>query len=148
MPLPASLRDDGAIEHFALRFIDRTLPKAEWTHAGHFAAALWLARHRPELTAPDAIRALITGYNEATGTPNTDTGGYHHTITLASMRAAMAHLGNSPADEPLHRVLESLLASALGHPGWLNSYWKRETLFSVEARRAWVEPDITPLPFS
>jgi hypothetical protein len=26
-------------------------------------------------------------------------------------------------------------------------YWTRERLFSVEARRNWVEPDLAPLPF-
>ena len=63
------LTDDGAIERLTLRMIDRTLPKADWTHAGHFAAALWLLRLRPELTKPARMRRLITRYNEATGTP-------------------------------------------------------------------------------
>lgn len=147
MPLPETLSDDSAIEHLALRMIDRTLPKAEWTHAGHFTAALWLLRHRPDLAAPDAIRLLIMRYNEATGTANTDTGGYHHTITLASMRAARSHLDSFASDEPLHLVLRSLMESSLANPGWLLSYWTRETLFSVAARRTWIEPDLAPLPF-
>ena len=94
-----TLSDDRSIEALALRVIDRSLPKAEWTHAGHFAAALWLLRNRPELTRPDEMRTLISRYNEATGTANIDTGGYHHTITLASIHAA-AHargFGSRPA---------------------------------------------------
>ncbi|GFE94913.1 hypothetical protein DmAi_29720 [Acetobacter persici] len=35
-----SFSDDKSIERLALRLIDRSLPKNEWTHAGHFAAAL------------------------------------------------------------------------------------------------------------
>lgn len=142
-----ALADDGAIERLALRFIDRSLPKQEWTHAGHFAAALWLLRHRPALAAPDEIRTLIMGYNAATGTPNTDSGGYHHTVTLASLRAAASHLSNHMPDAPLHDVLRSLMASPFGRPDWLLSYWQRNTLFSVAARRAWVSPDAAPLPF-
>jgi hypothetical protein len=80
-------------------------------------------------------------YNEATGTPNTDTSGYHHTITLASMRAAAACLHEHGPDASLHAVHRSLMASPLGHPDWLLRYWHSDTLFSVTARREWVEPD-------
>lgn len=139
--------DDNAIEHLAHRMMDRTLPKCEWTHEGHFAAALWLLRYRPELTAPNEIRALITQYNEATNTLNTDTGGYHHTITLASMRAAAHCLNRNEDHASLNRVLASLMASEFGRSDWLLDYWERETLFGVAARRAWIEPDRAPLPF-
>jgi hypothetical protein len=142
-----SLSSETAIEHVALGVIDRTLPKREWTHAGHFAAALWLCRHRRDLTRAGEIRTLISRYNEATNTPNTDTGGYHHTITLASMRAASNHLAGYPGDAPLHVVLSALMASRLGNPDWLLAYWSRELLFSVSARRRWIEPDLGPLPF-
>ena len=142
-----SLSDELSIERLALALLDRTLPKTEWTHAGHFAAALWLCRHRPARTAPDAIRRIITRYNEATDTPNTEGGGYHHTITLASMRAAADHLDRAGAAAPLHRVLAALMASELGHRDWLMAYWTRETLFGVAARRNWIAPDRAPLPF-
>lgn len=142
-----SFSDDKSIECLALRLIDRSLPKREWTHAGHFAAALWLTRYRPCLTIPDEIRTIITRYNDATHTANTDTSGYHHTVTLASMRATADCLTSFSADTPLHIVLHSLLESEFGHPGWLLAYWERATLFSVTARRKWVEPDIMPIPF-
>ncbi|WP_166144893.1 hypothetical protein [Methylosinus sp. RM1] len=142
-----ALSDDEAIERLASKVIDRSLAKAEWTHAAHFATALWLLRNRPDLATAVEIREIITRYNEATNTANTDASGYHHTITLASMRAAAEHLRTHAPDAPLHAVLRSLMASPLGHPDWLLSYWNRETLFSVAARRAWVEPDRAPLPF-
>jgi hypothetical protein len=142
-----SLSNDSSIERLALSVINRSLPKKDWTHAGHFAAALWLLRNRPDLTTPDEIRRLITLYNETTNTANTDTSGYHHTITLASVRAAADQLNDNGPDAPLYAVLRSLMASPLGHPDWLLSYWRRDTLFSVAARRAWVEPDLSPLPF-
>lgn len=142
-----TLSNDSEIEHLALRFIERSLPKAEWTHEAHWAAALWLARHRPELTGADAMRRLIMGYNEATGTTNSDSSGYHHTITLASMRATAHHLHAHPAGTALHDVLADLMASPRGHPGWLLTYWTRETLFGPDARRDWIAPDMAPLPF-
>ncbi|MCU0882683.1 MAG: hypothetical protein MUF14_08465, partial [Hyphomonadaceae bacterium] len=101
----------------------------------------------PELTAPDEIRVIITRYNEATSTPNTDHDGYHHTITLASMRAAADCLKGPEHHVPLFRVLADLMASRLGQSDWLLEHWERGTLFSVVARRSWVEPDRAPLPF-
>jgi len=139
--------NEVAIERVALGVIDRTLPKSDWTHAGHFAAALWLCRHRPDLTHAEEMRTLISGYNEATKTANTDTGGYHHTITLASMRAAADCLAGHSPDVPLHIVLSDLMASRYGNPDWLLTYWTRALLFSVPARRGWIEPDLAPLPF-
>jgi hypothetical protein len=32
------------IERIGLGVSDRSLPKSEWTHAAHFAAAFWLTR--------------------------------------------------------------------------------------------------------
>lgn len=141
------LTTDLAIERVALGMIDRSLPKREWTHEGHFAAAFWLCRFRPELTRADPIRTLISGYNEATNTPNTDTGGYHHTITIASMRAAQHFLDANLSEVRLHIVLSRLMASRYGKSDWLSVHWSREVLFSVLARRNWVDPDLAPLPF-
>ena len=142
-----ALSNDSEIERHALSVIDRTLPKSEWTHGGHFAAALWLLRKRPELTTPDEIRCLITRYNDATHTPNTDTSGYHHTITLASLRAAARSLRDHRPDALLHDVYRSLMASPFGQSDWLLRYWHPDTIFSVAARREWVEPDIAALSF-
>ena len=123
----------------------RTLPKCEWTHAAHFAAAMWILTH-PNLVAERDMPAFIRGYNEATGTRNTDTTGYHETITLASIGVARAFLANRP-DARRAEALCELLASPFGRSDWLLAYYSRERLFSVEARRGWVEPDLSPLPF-
>jgi hypothetical protein len=123
----------------------RTLPKCEWTHAAHFAAAVWVLTHA-NLVAERDMPAVIRGYNEATGTRNTDTTGYHETITLASIRVARAFLA-SRTDAGRAEVLRELLASPFGRSDWLFAYYSRERLFSVEARRRWVEPDLSPLPF-
>lgn len=137
--------NDTDIERIALGVLDRTLPKAEWTHAAHFAAALWLiARHGAE--TEQLMPGLIRAYNEATGTPNTDTGGYHETITLVSLRAARSVM-RAHARAALSDVLAALMASEFGRSGWPLAYWRKETLFSAEARRTWVEPDLQGLAF-
>jgi len=136
---------DSEIDRIGRGLLERSLPKAEWTHAAHFAAAFWLLR-RPDTNAKRDMPDLIRAYNEATGVPNTDTSGYHETITLASLRAARAWLGARP-DVPLYAALNELLANDCGSSGWLLAYWSKPLLFSVTARKVWVEPDLRPLPF-
>lgn len=137
---------DEEIKTIGHGLLDRTLPKTAWTHAAHFAATLWLLTCSPELEISREMPWIIRGYNEATGGANTDSSGYHETITQASIRAARAFLSGAPA-QPLFMTCNGLLRSRFGHPDWLLEYWSRPRLFSVEARRAWLEPDLKTLPF-
>ena len=136
--------NDNEIARAGLKFLNLSLPKPEWTHAAHFAVTLWLMRHRPDLDLEADMPRLIRAFNEATGTPNTDTGGYHDTITRASLGVVRTVLASASA-KPLHEILETLLASPMGDSKWLLTYWTRERLFSAEARRGWLAPDLKPL---
>jgi hypothetical protein len=124
-----------------------TLPRQEWTHAAHFAAALWLMRYRPDLDTAGDMPGLIRTFNQSVGRVNDDSGGYHETITLASLRAARGVLKAYPADMPVYRIVNALMSSNLANPNWLLEYWSRDLLMSVAARRQWQEPDLKPLPF-
>ena len=135
--------DDAEIEELIRGFVELTLPKERWTHAAHFAGALWMMRHRGAEAASRDMPGLIRAYNESVGGVNSDTAGYHETITQASLRAAAPMLG----DGPLHLALDRLMASSLGRSDWQFAYWSKDVLMSVEARRTWVEPDLRPLPF-
>ena len=142
--MPPAL-SDADIDRIGLGVTHRTLPKPEWTHAAHWAAALWVIRqHGPDAEA--MMPGLIRAYNEATGVANTLDGGYHHTITLASMRAARNCLEAAP-DALLSSVLTDLLATDLGRPDWILAYWSKARLFTPEARLAWRDPDLQPLPW-
>jgi hypothetical protein len=62
---------------------------------------LWLLRDRGGLDVTAEMPRLIRTYNEATGVANTDSGGYHQTITLASIRAARSVLHEHGEAVPL-----------------------------------------------
>jgi len=145
MPKPFS--SDARIERIARGLIDRSLPRSEWTHAGHFAAVTWLLRHRGNEAVRHSMPQWIRDYNEVNGVANTDTGGYHETITQASIRAAHSVLAAHADDDPLHEVLNVLLSGEFGRSDWVLRYWSRARLFAPEARRGWVDPDVRPLPF-
>lgn len=152
---------DSSIARIASGVLDRSLPKSEWTHPAHFAVALWLLRHQAGFIGRRDMPGIIRAYNLSTGTPNTATSGYHHTITLASLAAAGAALlaaaPQAPSAAPsavpavpavpLHVILDDLLSGPCGRSDWLLTYWTRARLFSSAARSEWVEPDIAALPF-
>jgi hypothetical protein len=136
---------DAEIERIGRGLLDCSLPKIEWTHAAHFAAAFWLLR-RSEADAARDMPRLIRAYNVATGVLNSDSSGYHETITLGSLRAARAWLLARPEAAP-HQALRELLRSEYGRSDWPLTYWSKSVLFSVAARCTWVEPDLRALPF-
>ena len=138
---------DAEIEAVGRGFMERTLPKEHFSHAGHFATALYLIVRHPEIDPVRDMPAMIRAFNESVGGANTDTAGYHETITQASLRATRDFLSRRPRSESLHETCNHLMASKLGDPNWLLEHWSRERLFSVEARRQWVEPDLQALPF-
>ena len=144
MSTSSPFTSDEEVAAIGLGLVERSLPKHAWTHAAHFAAARWLfsSGHNAFCDMP----ALIRAYNETTGVANTDSSGYHETITIASLRAARAFL-NEDAARPLHLACNALLTSRLGNSKWIAAHWSKNRLFSPEARRVWVEPDLQPLPF-
>lgn len=119
-------------------FERRRLPKTRWTHEAHLVVCrLVLDRLGPD-EALTHLRHAIRSYNEATGTPNTDTGGYHETLTRYYVRA-VAVAGNCPLDDLVAHPACSRTAPLV--------HWSRARLFSTEARRAWVAPDLAAIPW-
>jgi hypothetical protein len=55
-------------------------------------------------------------------------------------------LAEADATEPLHELVNQLLLSPMGSRDWPLRFYSQERLFSVEARRAWVPPDVAALP--
>ena len=136
------------LNHITKGLLEQTLPKIEWTHAAHFAAALCLIKARGYEKTKADIPDTIRQYNVSVGTENSDHDGYHHTITLASLAAARDVLTRYQSDSPLFEIANHLISGPYGDPNWLLDYWSQDKLFSVRARRNWATPDIKSLPFS
>ncbi|WP_374528242.1 hypothetical protein [Novosphingobium sp.] len=134
----------GAIRHVGEGLLARSLPKAEWTHEAHLAACAWLILERadivPERDLPDIIRA----YNLAVGGVNDDTQGYHETLTQLYVIGVRRFLEGCTAEGLLAKV-NALLASEVAPRDWPLHMYSRERLFSVDARRGWVEPDLSAI---
>jgi len=134
------------IDRLMDRFRDCTLPYEEWTHEAHLVVGLWfLTRHH----LPGAIPLMRTGirrYNVACGIVNSDTTGYHETITCFYLRIIQHFLDCQPRDRPLHTLATALIHSHYASPTLPQEYYSRERLFSTAARHRWVAPDRRPMP--
>ena len=77
---------------------------------------------------------------------NDDSQGYHDTITRAYLAGIRAHLAARDPAESRVASVDALLASPAGQRDWPLRFYSRPRLFSVAARRAFVTPDLAPLP--
>jgi len=131
-------------EALARAFLDRSLPKAEWTHAAHLQVALWHLRlYTPDQTLT-RLRRAICAYNEATGVVNGPDSGYHETITCFYVHAVARFVATSDPGRAIDEQATEMV-DALGARDLPLRHWTRERLFSAEARRGWIEPDLAPL---
>lgn len=135
---------DAEIAALAEGLVSRTLPKERWTHAAHLAATLRLVRTRDAGLERD-LPGIIQTYNVAVGGVNDDRSGYHETITQAYLAAIRAFVAALPPETSDAEAVTRLLATPMGDKAWPLTYWSRERLFSVEARRGWMDPDMQRL---
>ena len=137
---------DDAVAHVGEGFLALTLPKAEWTHEAHLATTTYLLLRHPEIDLDAKLPGFIRRYNESVGGVNDDTQGYHDTITRAYLRGVRLFLEEADRTRPIHELVNELLMSPMGRRDWPLRFWSKERLMSVEARRAWVEPDLKAMP--
>jgi len=123
-----------------------TLPKAEWTHEAHIAATCWLILERPDIAPERDLPGLIRRYNESVGGVNSDTEGYHDTITRVYLHGIRLFLSETRAGEPLSELVNDLLLSPMGRRDWPLRFYSRDRLLSVAARRGFLNPDVAALP--
>lgn len=144
--LPRPFSSDAEIAHLGERFLARSLPKEEWTHEAHIATTTWLLLRRPDVDVDRDLPDLIRRYNESVGGMNSDSEGYHETITRAFLSGVRLFLSEADGAEPLHELVNELLLSPMGRRNWPLRFYSRDRLLSVEARRNFVSPDIAALP--
>lgn len=131
-------------EAFLAAFEKALLPHEAWTHAAHVRAGYLVCREATWEVALQTIRQRIQNLNAATHTPEAIDRGYHETITQAFLRLIFAaNLRTGPHETSAdfcERHPELMDKKAL------RPYYSREHLMTWDAKRAFVEPDLRPLP--
>jgi hypothetical protein len=143
---PRLFASDAAVARVGEGLLARDLPRPEWTHEAHLAATTYLLLRHPEIDLDRELPGLIRRYNESVGGVNSDTEGYHETITRVFLHGVRRFLNEANPKAPLHELVNELLVSPTGRRDWPLRFYSRDWLLSVEARREFVPPDLAALP--
>ena len=143
---PRLFHSGAEVLHIGEGMVACTLPRGEWTHEAHLAAATYLLLKRPDIDVDAELPTLIRRYNESVGGVNSDSEGYHETITRVFLHGVRLFLAKGDASKPLHELVNELLMSAMGRRDWPLRFFSADRLFSAEARKHFVEPDLQALP--
>ena len=144
---PRLFDHDAEIVRIGEGLLVRTLPRADWTHEAHVAATIYLLTHRPDIDLDADLPDIIRNYNESVGGVNSDSEGYHETMTRVFLHGARLFVAEADEAEPLHELVNELLLSPMGKRDWPLQFYSPERLFSVEARQAFIPPDKAALPY-
>ncbi len=129
-------------DEFLEAFEECRIPKEFWTHEAHVRMAWLYLRRRPLDEVIPFVRLAIQRYNASLG----NTEGYHETITLAYLILIDARIDRGSSEQTFaafSRAFPSLLDRNLSV---LLEHHSHDLLFSSEAIRGFVEPDLVPLP--
>ncbi len=134
----SALESESALAAFLAAFSATTLPKEQWTHAAHVTvAAAWI--HENSATALDRLRPAIREYNAATGGLNTETSGYHETLTRFWVLRITETL---PQEKSRLEAVRDAVARYGPQSGLFRRYYSFDVVNSVDARREWIAPDL------
>ena len=142
---PRLFHSDAEVAHIGEGLLARTLPREEWTHEAHLAATTYLLTRRPDVDVDKQLPGIIRRYNESVGGVNDDMQGYHETITRVFLHGVRLFLRQTDV-KGLHALVNALLLSPMGRRNWPLRFYSPALLFSVEARRNFVPPDVAALP--
>jgi hypothetical protein len=143
---PRLFPDDAAVRHIGEGLLACALRRDEWTHEAHLATCAWLVLERPDIVPERDLPGLIRRFNESVGGINSDSEGYHETITQCFIRGVRLYLARTDPARSLVDKVNGLLCSEEGRRDWPLGFYDPATLFSREARLGWVEPDMAALP--
>jgi hypothetical protein len=144
---PRFFQADRDIRRIVAGLLDCSLPRMEWTHEAHLAAVSGFLLEKSEMPLEQQLPAIISSYNIASGGVNDDTQGYHETLThywIASARSF--HSGGAAA--PLVARVNRYIGSPEGRRDAPFRHYSRELLFSVAARRSFLDPDLMPFEWA
>jgi hypothetical protein len=144
MSAPARLYESlDEMEAVVLGFESCRLAPSEFTHTAHLTVALW---YLSGLTVAQAAERMRTGLYRFLDHHGLGHEKYNQTITLFWLKITNRALDAAGINRPLVEIANEVIAR-FGNSQLIFDYYSRERIFSEEAKREWVEPDLKPLDF-
>jgi len=139
------LATEAALNAFLKGFEEGTLEKREWTHGAHVAAAAYYLFHSDAEAVLPVMRQRIRAFNESVGGQNTETSGYHETLTRFWLLVVEKHLRESVPESRLEAARTAV--KRFGEERGLHTlYYAGDLVKDTTARREWRSPDLRALP--
>ena len=136
-----NFQTDQEIKFFINLFETWRLPAKDWTHPAHLVVGTYYVHAYHFDDALIRIRKNIKAYNIANGGENSDTAGYHETITVFYLQQVQEILKELPPQSSLVAKTEAVLQSNLMNPKYIFNFYKKELLMSSFARLNYIKPD-------
>ena len=132
-------------ENYLARFEDCTLAAEDWTHEMHLIVGMgYLLKYGKQ--ALPLMRNGIKNFNLALGKQNTDTGGYHDTMTVFWLwRLQQFCTENSITTFDEVAVDTLLYAEIMAERNAFLQYYSLDVMMSVAARRSFVASNLQPM---
>jgi len=134
------------IENMIGLFETRKLPKEKWTHQSHLIAAVWYLMKYPQNKVFNILSENIIEYNKSVGTPNSNTSGYHETITWFWLNEVQKFLDKKKY-KSIANACKNIINSNLVNRQYPLTFYSEQLLFSSEARKKLLMPDLA-VPFT
>lgn len=132
-------------DELVAKFNSCSLTKEKWTHEAHLIVAIWYCKSYDLPKALNLLRYHIKTFNISVGTPNSDTQGYHETLTRFWLLVA-ANFVTLNEEKSFEDTAEAFINSHWASRTLAFSFYNKDNLFSTKARKEWVEPDLEKLP--
>ncbi len=128
-------------------FHTRSLPREGWigNDRTHLILGTWYCWHFDLQIAIDKLRTQIKLFNESKGLENSDTVGYHETITVFWMTIIFEFINNFGRNHPFEDVASAIVSAFVGKRDHYADYYSFNIYKSKEARNHWIEPDLKNL---
>lgn len=128
-------------DDFLRAFFSAELSNMDFHHRDHLRLTWLMVRRHGPTEAEAAVTAGIQSFAAANG----HTARYHDTMTRFWVRLVAHAIANRPE-------LQNFDAFLAAYPMLLDPtlpfrHWRREAMFTPEARAEWRDPDLLPLPF-
>ncbi|MFN8282864.1 MAG: hypothetical protein U0U67_06585 [Chitinophagales bacterium] len=130
------------ITNLITQFENETLPKEQWTHEAHLAVGCFYVHSFGKEEALNKIRINIKKYNIAVGGENTDSSGYHETITVFWIWNIDQFIKNQEEEKPVDEIIAQFIASSFSDKNYPFEYYTKDLLLSSNARLNFIEADL------
>ena len=132
-------------ENLIQQFENGTLPKSEWTHEAHLIVGLKMVLTYKEQAFSEMKKRIIR-FNESIGTINSESSGYHETLTVFWLWAIQQFCNEKGITQfDVDAIDELLFYEPLSRRKLVEDYYSEVILLLPEARRRFIRPDEKPM---